>query len=651
MIKRFLFALLSAAAVSTAFAEEPLLNHTGAVAALAFDDESGRIYSAGEDGFLKIWDTRSLDMVGSYSVSDVALTAIAINKNADRMVLVERRGPSRFGVLLRSLEDQKPLARIFIESPINRIAFSPSGGMVIVAQNRKDSLLFFDADTLQRIVLPFQVTEPVLDFYINDRETAFLAVTESGTIFYYNLVDNKVIKTLRGPKKPQSPFILPGGNYLLTRNNAKLSLVSLTTGKTINSTELPDKDARQIVPRSIGTVSCWSTTSRELIIYTWNYRKTGEIFIPTQMIRNPETVSSVIEGSNGFCLGYQTGSVSVLGKDSKNVPISSVFVPESISDIALAGGILYAATDRQIHSLSVDSKTAAKVPPLNPLGRPVYLYAVDNDLLLLGAESDGSRLVKIEGGSGFTLASAEFDVPVFSLLDNGTVLTVMTSDRHLRQLNRDTLTAVREIAPTVDRLLFVSQEEIFALTAEPGEKTQRVVKILPDTERVERTSLTVPPAYRLFNPGNAARFTLMTREKSGSEEFFSFFDVDLSEKPYSKRPLWKTALPAARLNGIRLTDAFLTLVEKKQIGIPTDPDDTPSVIFTLSRPAAKAVEGETELYILNTDDTVTVCDKESLKPKGLMFVSQGALQYFPIEDQLINVPPQPIQNEQNAEQN
>ena len=37
MIKRFLFALLSAAAVSTAFAEEPLLNHTGAVAALAFD--------------------------------------------------------------------------------------------------------------------------------------------------------------------------------------------------------------------------------------------------------------------------------------------------------------------------------------------------------------------------------------------------------------------------------------------------------------------------------------------------------------------------------------------------------------------------------------------------------------------------------------
>ena len=54
MVKRFLFALLGAAAVSAAFAEEPLLNHTGAVTALAFDGESGRIYSAGEDGFLKI---------------------------------------------------------------------------------------------------------------------------------------------------------------------------------------------------------------------------------------------------------------------------------------------------------------------------------------------------------------------------------------------------------------------------------------------------------------------------------------------------------------------------------------------------------------------------------------------------------------------
>ena len=357
--------------VSAAFAEEPLLNHTGAVTALAFDGESGRIYSAGEDGFLKIWDTRSLDMTGSFSVSDVALTAAAVSKNADRMVLVERRGPSRFGILLRSLKEQKPLARIFIESPVNRIAFSPSGGMVIVAQNRKDSLLFFDADTLQRIVLPFQVTEPVLDFYINDRETAFLAVTQSGTIFYYNLIDNKVIKTLRGPKNPQSPCILPGGNYLLTQSGTKLSLVSLATGKVINSAELPGKDARQIVPRALGTVSYWSASSRELIVYTWNYRKTGEIFMPSQMIRNPEPVSAVIEGGSGFCIGYQTGSVSVLGSDSRNVPISSVFVPEPISDIALAGGILYAATDRQIHSLSAASKAVAKVPPLNPLGRPV----------------------------------------------------------------------------------------------------------------------------------------------------------------------------------------------------------------------------------------------------------------------------------------
>lgn len=651
MVKRFLFALLGAAAVSAAFAEEPLLNHTGAVTALAFDGESGRIYSAGEDGFLKIWDTRSLDMTGSFSVSDVALTAAAVSKNADRMVLVERRGPSRFGVLLRSLKEQEPLARIFIESPVNRIAFSPSGGMVIVAQNRKDSLLFFDADTLQRIVLPFQVTEPVLDFYINDRETAFLAVTQSGTIFYYNLIDNKVIKTLRGPKNPQSPCILPGGNYLLTQSGTKLSLVSLATGKVINSAELPGKDARQIVPRTLGTVSYWSVSSRELIVYTWNYRKTGEIFMPSQMIRNPEPVSAVIEGGSGFCLGYQTGSVSVLGSDSRNVPISSVFVPEPISDIALAGGILYAATDRQIHSLSAASKAVAKVPPLNPLGRPVYLYAVGGDLLLLGAEDKGSRLVKIEGGSGFTLASAEFDVPVFSLLDNGSLLTVMTGDRRLRQLDRGTLATVREITPTVDRLLFVSQEEIFALTAEPGGKSQRLVKIRPDADAAERTPLTVPPAYRLFNPGNAARFTLMTREKSGGGEFFSFFDIDLTGAPYSKRLLWKTALPAARLNGIRLTDTFLTLVEKKQIGIPTDPDDAPSVIFTLSRPAAKAVEGETELYILNTDDTVTVCDKESLQPKGLMFVSQGTLQYFPAGEEPVSAPPQPTQNGQNAEQN
>ena len=109
------------------FAEEPLLNHTGNINALAFDHEAQLLYSAGEDGYLKIWDTKALDMKGSFSVSDVPLTDLVINTRSRRMVLAERRGSSRYGLLLRNLDTGEALGRVFIESRIHRLAFSPSG--------------------------------------------------------------------------------------------------------------------------------------------------------------------------------------------------------------------------------------------------------------------------------------------------------------------------------------------------------------------------------------------------------------------------------------------------------------------------------------------------------------------------------------------
>lgn len=627
--------LLMLWATTTLFAEVPLLNHSGNINALAFDDEARLLYSAGEDGFLKIWDTKALDIKGSFSVSDVPLTDLLMSRRSKRMVLVERRGPARFGLLLRNVDTGESLGRVFIESKIHRLAFSPSGKMIIAAQDKKDSLLFFDADTLNRIVLPFQVTEPVLDFYINEQETAFLALTKSGTIFYYNLQDNKVIKTLKGPLNPQAPRILPGGNYLLMRSGSKLNLVSLASGKIINTTELPDENAKLVAPQSIGTVSCYTQTDRELILYTWNYRKTGELFIPTHIIRNPEAVTALIHSDDTFFLGYQIGSVSFLSSDSRNIPISSVFIPEPVSDIAVAGKTLYVATDRQIHSMNTDSKTTAKVPPLNPLGCAVYLYPVGNDVILLASDSDGSRLNRIEGGSGFTQAAARFDKPAVSLLDNGSFLTLFFSDRTLRLLDRAKLTEKKVLPHKVSRLLHVSDDTIYVLqknTASAG--GERVAKIDIETERLSTTTLTVPQAHRLYNPQNQRQFTLMTREKSGKGEQFSFWNLNL-ETPVSKHLLWKTALPAARLNGFRLGDAFFSIIEKKQVGTfagSSDSDDMPSPILFLSRPAAKVIESEAELYILNTDNTVSVYDKNSLQPKGLLFVSQGQLNAFDADE-------------------
>lgn len=642
-MKDFFLCLTVILCTAGLFAEEPLLNHTGDINALAFDKETQLLYSAGEDGFLKIWDTKALDMKGSFSVSDVPLTNLIISTQSRRMVLTERRGPSRYGLLLRNTDTGEALGRVFIESRINRVAFSPSGKMVIVAQDQKDSLLFFDTETLNRIVLPFQVTEPVLDFYINDQETAFLALTKSGTIFYYNLQDNKVIKSLKGPQNPQSPCILPGGNYLLVRNGIRLNLVSLVNGKVINSTDLPDENIRLIAPHSIGAVSCCTETARELILYTWNYRKTGEIFMPTHIIRNPEPVTAVIQSDDTFFLGYRTGSVSFLGADSRNIPVSSVFIPEPVSDIAVAGKTVYLATDRQIHSINTETKTVTKVPPLNPLGRAVYLYPVGNDLILLATDKSGSRLTRIEGGTGFTQATAAFDKPTVSMLDNGKLLTVFFSDRTLRLLDRTTLVEKKTLPQKAARLLYVSSDTVYVLQKSSSSTDYRVAKIDIESGALSPTSLSLPEAYRLYNPNNRPQLTLMTRKKSGSGEFFSFYNIDLNE-PYSKRLLWTTALPAARLNGFRVEDTFFSIIEKKQVGTfagSTGSDEMPSTILSLSRPAAKVIESETELYILNTDDTVSVYDKNSLQPKGLIFISQGQLNSFLNADYETSAAPKP----------
>lgn len=626
MKRGFWFVVFLAVGFFSLEAAEPLLNHGGSVTGLAFDQEAQRLYSIGEDGFLKIWDTHSLDMEHSLSISSEPLEKILINRKARRILIVESIDEQKKALRLHNMDTLELLNRVVIDKPIHSMAFSPSGTMFIVAQQQKDSLLFFETEGLNRILLPFKVTETVLDFYINDQETAFLALTQSATIFYFNLQENKVIKTLRAEVKPQNCIILPGGNYFLNKNGVNLQLVSLSNGKVLNTTQLPDEQLIPIVPTSLGAVTYFSQSSREAVFYTWNYRKKGDIFVPSHMIRNPDPITQVLEFQNNFFVGYERGSVSILSEESKNMALSSAFEPEKINDFVVVNNHLYVSTQRHIHAYSLQEEKPLPLPLFNSHVGDSRLYPLDKDILLITDGGNGSRWSRLDSLNGQTKEKVSLDFTTLDVLNNENLLVRLDGQRQIQILKKENLELLEILPGPFTALLAITPENLFALSPQNDSALQQLITIDLQNFTIQSSGQKIDPLLKIFRSSSKGAPVLLTQHLENQLQTYRFIHpLDPLQPP---QLLWESNQPLNKLNGFFLNDQFYLLLENRKIYPLWTQEENPVVLTTLKRPSEKIIEGEKEFFVLNKDQTVSIYSKESFDEKALLFVSQGRLHEF-----------------------
>ncbi|MDR0600991.1 MAG: WD40 repeat domain-containing protein, partial [Treponema sp.] len=185
--------------------------HRGAIPALAGDGE--RIISAGEDGFLELWNIREGRAEERFQTGFLPLVSMARQPGENRVCVLESDG---FALHRVSVWDYREKTRIFaldFGDPVSYLNYSAGGRFIIIAHSGRAGLLLVDSETGESLSAPEISGTPV--FAATGRSERFmLAYLGDGRLSYRDLETGDERETLAAPSRLSS-LVLFGGNRFL----------------------------------------------------------------------------------------------------------------------------------------------------------------------------------------------------------------------------------------------------------------------------------------------------------------------------------------------------------------------------------------------------------------------------------------------------
>jgi hypothetical protein len=198
-------------------------SHRGRVNCLQYDGE--RILSAGEDGFLELWDQRQATL--RFQLSGLPISAMALRPGKTQIACVETDDLGQYRI---SVWDYKTLTNLFtlrFRDPVQGIAYSAGGTYLIVCRSGATGLVLADGDTGELLLDPRNIPEDfpstVSFAAIGRTERVLLTYSPTGTLSYWELKNEGELRLEPSLDRSAGPlnFNVPAnlGSPLLFGNN------------------------------------------------------------------------------------------------------------------------------------------------------------------------------------------------------------------------------------------------------------------------------------------------------------------------------------------------------------------------------------------------------------------------------------------------
>jgi len=200
--------------------------HRGAVTVL-LSDSKGRIISAGEDGFLGIWNQRAAE--ARFQVSRNAIKLIAARPGKSEVAVVESDGFSLNSVSAWNYETKKRLFSLRFRDSVTGINYSAAGSFLVVSRSGPGGTVLLDPETggeLKSPELPSSIT--LLSTGLSERN--MLCYQPSGILSYWNLELGNETQRFSVPSNIQSPVLFGNNRFLAGFDSRGLLVLDAVTG-------------------------------------------------------------------------------------------------------------------------------------------------------------------------------------------------------------------------------------------------------------------------------------------------------------------------------------------------------------------------------------------------------------------------------------
>ncbi len=320
--------------------------HFSQVSAMAYKEDNGSIFSAGEDGMVINWANNYEG--DHYQCSDLIIRKIAVHPNRNEIAIYETDDVSTYRVTVWDWTYKNKKYSKTLKDSVTCLSYSAQGTYLMIGTSSLKGLNFFYADNGYTKNILTDSTGPVTMAKTSRTESSLVVYSPSGQLVYYDL------KT--GREKPngrfatvanlEQPVLYNNNMNLAGYSEGKIHVISATSGKTERT-----QNARTPVFCTVNSDSSLCYMDYDGAMYTV-YSIEDDTAKKMQALYANSRLCAGVKTATGFYFGSEQGDIYQIDRSdeyavSRSEPIT-VPTYTQILDICTANGTLYMLTENYL---------------------------------------------------------------------------------------------------------------------------------------------------------------------------------------------------------------------------------------------------------------------------------------------------------------
>jgi WD40 repeat protein len=202
--------------------------HRGNVSALVRDPQ-GRVLSAGEDGFLAIWDTGSNEVTERFQLSPYPIDSMVLRPGRNEIALIEN---DPMGLCRISAWDYLEKRNLFtlVRDTVSYINYSAAGGFLMAAGGGGNGVVFVHPETGEVLLSPQDLSGSAAFAATGRSEKTMVLYLSSGALSYWDLETGREIRRFNAPPNIKEPVLIGNNRFLAGFENEELIILDAVSG-------------------------------------------------------------------------------------------------------------------------------------------------------------------------------------------------------------------------------------------------------------------------------------------------------------------------------------------------------------------------------------------------------------------------------------
>lgn len=647
VLKRYLTALiLLLFTVFFGFADDIYLQvdagHNGPINVLRYGRQKNYLFSAGEDGTVKIWEAGSGKLIRSIRVSFLPIKMLAVNPAKRQVAVLATDEINTFKISVWNWENGKAVFTYAMDSRPLFLTFTSRGTYLVVGKTAWESLIFLNAATGKKEKIAENIHGIVSFITFSRDENTLLLYQPSGKLFYVRRRNSEIVKSVDTLPGLQHINISDDKRFVIAVYRNSLVYIDVLSGAVLGRQEL--KSILDITLSSGGNEIAALVNENDKIqikrflilnkaFYSFG---TGE----EKTAKGKRGINTAAYGGNNLFLGFTDGTIMKLLPDGTDSPFAGNPLAV-ITDFNIIDGKLYIATPEKLFVFKSDFfkkklepvkaenySVSVRILP-NPLASPAGLILKKPDALVMWSKNTiPGKVLSMDSGITYSNTVLDFDTALLSVeLYNNKILSVQDTGK-CSIFNMDSgKVDFTCFAPGMHKIIMIDNKNLVGIRTRIGAYETPLVLINSKTGETVPIADTQTYIYDLtFDKYNKKLYTIGAEKENGKSftviKSYSgdFFDHSTVVDKYRGEDL-SASLVVDENNGIVYSSVGYKGISIYYYGVKNKLESIDEI------PRKLIVSGD-KIFSLNRNSTITVWGRDNKKALFTLYLFSNDLWVF-----------------------